>query len=85
MGQLEVLWVQTLFCFALRSSCSPCFTRGNFIKAFFSLFAKAIMMMVVNLVSSSIFVADVLHVLMVCFLVGRDFAFCTLGKTWAYF
>ncbi len=41
--------------------------------------------MVVILVSSSIGVADVLHVLMVCLLVGRDFAFCTVGKTWAYF
>jgi hypothetical protein len=39
-------------------------------------------MMMVILVSSSIFVADVLHVLMVCFLVGRDFAFCKVGKTW---
>ncbi len=43
------------------------------------------MMMVVILVSSSIGVADVLHVLMICFLVGCDFAFCTVGKTWAYF
>jgi hypothetical protein len=43
------------------------------------------MMMLVSLVNSSIGVADVLHVLMVCLLVGGDFTFCTVGKTWAYF
>ncbi len=63
----------------------PLLYKRKIFKAFFSLFAKATMMMVVILVSSSIGVADVLHVLMICFLVGCDFAFCTVGKTWAYF